>query len=97
MFDGYNGQPVITEKGLRLIHPFCPKELKGSKLMIVFDIPEAERWKRNQLRVVLRQLKFVQVQKSVWITDYDVREYIEQEVKRLKLSNYIKMFQALSI
>lgn len=47
--------------------------------VIIFDIPEKSRRERDLLRLNLRNLGFMQLQKSVWITPYD----IEQEIKFL--------------
>ncbi|MDP3645490.1 MAG: hypothetical protein Q8R25_00175 [bacterium] len=44
--------------------------------MVVFDIPEKYRKTRDQLRITLRSLGFVQLQASVWIYPYDCEEVI---------------------
>ena len=92
-----NNQPVITNRGLRELAPYRSKELPNSKIMIIFDVQEAERNKRQQLRTLLRQLKFTQVQKSVWTSKYDSRNYIHSEIKRLNLADNVKLFECRSL
>lgn len=91
------GIPRLTPKAIRKIKPFKPKKLKSSKLMIIFDIPEAEKYKRNHLRTLLKELSFKQVQKSVWMSEYDTREYLHMEIKQYGLHPYVQIFEARSI
>lgn len=91
-FEG--GIPRLTEKGFTRLQAYKPSKLKNAYFMIIFDIPESERNKRQKLRLLLRELKFVQVQKSVWITQYDIRDYLKAEVKDLQLDEYVKVFEA---
>lgn len=88
------GVPRLTTKGQVYLKPFRPKRLKGSKLMVIFDIPEVQRSKRNHLRLLLVELKFKQVQKSVWVSDYDSREYLQEEIRVYKLAQYVEIYEA---
>lgn len=92
-----DGQPRLTPKGYQHLLLFKPKEIPGAHLMIVFDIPEKQRNKRYQLRNLIRELKFKQVQKSVWVTKYECREYLNAEVKQLNVGQYVKIFEAREI
>ncbi len=94
--DGH-GLPRLSAKGQRKIKPFHAKKLKGAKLMVVFDIPEIDRLKRNRLRLLLRELSFQQVQKSVWMSENDHREYLKAEIKEYKLEKYVEVLEARSI
>lgn len=88
-----SGAPIITEEGLNKLKPYLSKKLSSSQLMVIFDIPENHRYKRYQLRATLRQLEFSQVQKSVWVTDLDSREYLGSEIKRLNLGEFVEIFE----
>lgn len=89
------GIPRLTEKGRAKIVRYKPVKLSGdAKLLIIFDIPEAERSKRRHLRLLLKELKFTQIQKSVWSTPYDHRRYIKAEIKQYGLENYVKVYEA---
>lgn len=93
LLDELTGQPVITNKGLSKLKPYGSRRLKGSNIMVIFDILETHRHKRRQLRTLLRQLEFEQIQKSVWSTDLDSREYLKAEIKRLNLEKEVKIFE----
>ena len=91
------GNPIITSKGLAALMPYRSKTIEGANLMITFDIPEFERYKRQQLRLLLRQLGFKQVQKSVWVTNKDSRGFIKDEIRRLNLEKEVKLFECKSL
>lgn len=89
------GIPRLTTKGLKKLNFFEPKLLgKNARLLLIFDIPEGERWKRDRLRIVLREFSFKQVQKSVWETEYDCREYLHAEIKNNQLQDYVVLYEA---
>ncbi|OHA72343.1 MAG: hypothetical protein A3A27_02080 [Candidatus Wildermuthbacteria bacterium RIFCSPLOWO2_01_FULL_47_18] len=54
-----------------------PKVWDGKWRLLIFDVKQTERWKRDVLRSFLRRLEFVQFQKSVWIHPYDCNPEIE--------------------
>jgi DNA-binding transcriptional regulator PaaX len=89
--------PRLTHKGRKKLQPFRPKQLKDAQLMIVFDIPEKERWKRHRLRLLLRELSFKQIQKSVWMSDKDCKDYLEAEINEYRLKYYVELFEAKHI
>ncbi len=92
-----SGIPRLTAKGIRKTKPFTAKKLKGAVLMIVFDIPEAQRHKRDRLRLLLRELSFRQIQKSVWICEDDHRHYVQAEIKDFGLEGCVQLFESRSI
>ena len=49
-------------------------EWNGFWLAIAFDIPEKKRRARELLRRELRTMHFVEAQKSIWVTPYDVEK-----------------------
>lgn len=89
--------PRLTTKALRQLAPYSAKHLKGAALMVVFDIPEQDRAKRQQLRLTLREFKFKQIQKSVWATDVDCEVYIRDAIKELALQHHVQLFEARKI
>lgn len=80
-----NGTLVkITEQGksevLKFqIEDFHPKtgDWDGKWRIVFFDVGEYDRKKRDRLRKILRRLGMKQLQKSIWISPYE----IEQEIK----------------
>lgn len=88
------GVPYLTEKGLRKVKPYKPRKLKGSLLMVIFDIPETERYKRQRLRLLLKELSFQKRQQSVWVSDKDHRQYLKAEIAEHGLKDYVEVFEA---
>lgn len=72
----------ITEKGrMRIIKNIIQnkkiKNLNNSWLGIIFDIPETNRRERDLLRKELRSFGCRELQKSVWITPFDIEKELE--------------------
>lgn len=92
------GPPSLTKKGLLLVKIYEPKLLGNkARLMIAFDIPEKEKWKRQHLRLLLKQLCFEQVQRSVWITKYDFRQHLTEEINQLDLQDHVRLFEVADV
>jgi len=74
---------TLTKQGKRhcqfvdLSQPLKDAKWDGKWRLVLFDIPHKVKRKRDSLRYMLRQLGFVQLQKSVWITPYRCHEQIE--------------------
>lgn len=59
-----------------LVQPPRPAHWDGRWRIILFDIPAAERTKRNAFRSLIRRLGAIMLQKSVWIYPFDCTEQI---------------------
>lgn len=93
-----NRIPRLTERGRRKAQLYKPTRLKfGAHLMIIFDIPESERSKRRRLRILLQALSFRQIQKSVWETEYDHRDYLRAEIADMNLQEYVRVYETAQI
>lgn len=55
----------------------------GKWRLVIFDVPEKKRWIRNFLRRELLYNGFYQLQKSVWITPYNIVPEIERLFKEM--------------
>jgi len=93
----------LTSKGLER-----SKELKNKKLLtplksvdrkkkdyqkiVVFDVPENQKKKREWLRNTLVNFNFSMLQKSVWIGDSQLPEDFFHSLKELNLLPYIHIF-----
>jgi len=69
-----------------------PKKWDGKWRIIIFDIPNLTRSKREALRGKLKQLSFYRLQNSVWIYPYDcqkeidlLRDFFGLSIKELRL------------
>lgn len=83
----------LSNKALRKLGKTNAAELPaGSSLMVIFDIPEEYALKRRQLRSLLRELKFQQEQRSVWISSFDYRAIVLDLIEELRIALYAKVF-----
>ncbi|PID33411.1 hypothetical protein CR969_00890 [Candidatus Saccharibacteria bacterium] len=87
----------LTDKGKRALEPYQPEKLDGSHILVIFDIPESEVYKRQLLRLLLVELKFKMVQKSVWVSDYECRDILRSEINRLNIEDYVQVFEAVEL
>lgn len=93
-----NNIPRLTDKGRDALKIYQPTTFgKDARLLITFDIPESQRIKRARLRTLLRELRFIKIQQSVWITKYDCREYLATEIKESGLTKYVIIYEAVKL
>jgi len=96
-----NKKLELTEKGKNkllslsvLVHKKKYKKEKISyPILVVFDIPEYMRTKRDWLRNTLVALDFQMVQKSVWMGKTRIPEEFLEDIKDLLLFTYIHIFK----
>jgi DNA-binding transcriptional regulator PaaX len=79
------------------IEPFVARKLSGAKLMVIFDIPENLASLRQKFRLVLKQLGFIQIQQSVWMTDRDYHKILVETINKFDLNDYIEIYEAVRI
>ncbi len=78
-FSEKNNKLYLTTKGRIEIIKNVVKTKKnkekwaGKWISIIFDIPEANRRERNFLRKELRWLGLKELQHSIWVTPYDIK------------------------
>lgn len=88
--------PEGKKKALRTKFILERKNLKrrkdGKWVMVIFDIPERKRGYRDMLRGVLGSLGFRMLQKSIWVSPYDVLDKMEDFARTYSLYSYIKIF-----
>lgn len=90
-----NGSVHLSAGVLARLSPADLPKLPGrQQLVVIFDIPEDLANKRRQLRTLLKELKFLQVQRSVWQHDVDYRVAVNELVKELELDQYVKLLLA---
>lgn len=103
----------LTEEGKRKAGRFQinslqitkPQKWDGKWRILMFDIEEQHRIKREALRGILKQLQLHQLQKSVWIHPFDCKDEVDllrdffgftsQEVKLIVAENIGKDEQPL--
>lgn len=88
----------LTELGKNKIKPYTAKKLeKEARLMIIFDIPENKAHLRNQLRWLLRQWDFYQIQKSVWATAKDYKKDLITAIEQLGLEDWVELYESAKL
>ncbi|PIQ75269.1 MAG: hypothetical protein CO001_01245 [Candidatus Portnoybacteria bacterium CG_4_8_14_3_um_filter_40_10] len=60
--------------------------------IIIFDIPEEERRKRDWLRCALKNLKFGMLQKSVWAGKRGLPQEFIDDLKRMNIFSFVEIF-----
>ncbi|PIX61833.1 hypothetical protein CO057_01915 [Candidatus Uhrbacteria bacterium CG_4_9_14_0_2_um_filter_41_50] len=68
----------------------------GYVCMVVFDIPETERNLRQAIRTLLKEVGFMQTQRSVWISPFDAGELLSKLFQSKTKKSWIKCYTALS-
>lgn len=88
-----DGRPVLrlTNKGKkRIIRDFPFYDLSKKKwsswwCLVIFDFPEEKRRLRDYLREKLLNLNFGQLQKSIYLSPYDLAEDVNEFIEEKKL------------
>lgn len=68
------------------------KEADTSLKIVIFDIPEKEKAKRNWLRGRLIELGFKMLQKSVWAGKMKLPQGFLDDLRDLKMIQYVEVF-----
>jgi len=77
-----------------LLTSYKYKPEKTDKVVIViFDVPEKEKWKREWLRNTLRELGMKNVQKSVFIGKVKIPELFLENMRKLHAIDYVEIFE----
>lgn len=69
------------------------KENGGKLIIIIFDIPEKERKKREWLRFALKNLGLKMIQKSVWLGKIKIPKQFLKDIDRLRILDFIEIFE----
>lgn len=67
------------------------QEDKSLKI-IIFDIPEKERNKRDWLRAVIKNLGFKHLQQSVWAGSNPIPKSFLEDLKELQILRFVEIF-----
>lgn len=65
--------------------------------LVIFDIQELNRHKRDYLRRLLKQLGFIMLQKSVWISPYNQFKFLKPWLKENNLEEKILLLETNQI
>lgn len=95
----------ITQKGESKIRSFAidlikikkPKKWDGKWRIVMFDLPVQYKNIRNSLRLKLKQIGFIQFQKSVWLYPYPCFDELLFIADYYKVSKYIEIVTASEV
>jgi len=88
---------ILTPKGAEKILEIKEKiegpakRKDGKWQMVIFDIPEDIKNKRDYFRYGLKRLKYQKLQQSIWICPYDVLKDTQELIKHFKLGPFVKL------
>jgi len=93
---------VLTKDGCKKALSFKIDEIKikkperwdGKWRIVVFDIPEKEKAAREALRKKLKDLKFIELQKSIFINPYECEDEIDFIVEFFQIRPYVRYLRA---
>lgn len=87
---------VLKKRHANALPPnvYSPHSQKSDKFVIVvFDIPERERKKRDWLRSALKNIGFQLIQKSVWMGKVKIPKEFLDDLKELRLVEFVEIFE----
>ena len=73
------------------------KRWDGKWRIISYDVPEADKWKRQVLCTNLKELGMYEMQQSVFVYPYDCRNEVAQIQKELDLGDAVCFIVALEV
>jgi len=94
---------ILTKKAkyyLRTKYPklyFNKKNWDKKMRLVIFDVQEVNRLQRNRLRKFLRQIGFVMLQKSVWLSPYNQLSILKKWLNENRLKEKILLIEAQKI
>jgi len=89
---------LITRKGaeriLKINLKICPRKRRndGKWIMVIFDIPEEKRLLREIFRERLQTIGYQKLQKSIWVSPFDVFEETERIIRKYGIDTYVRIF-----
>lgn len=83
------GLKVLKETDIERIKIKKPENWDGKWRIVIFDIPESQRDCRDILRTKLKQMGFLQVQRSVYIFPFECTQEIHELVNRLSIKKSV--------
>lgn len=89
---GRKKKEQISSSPVRHIH-YSKIPESDRKMIIAFDIPEANKAERHWLRIVLINLGFVMLQRSVWFGPAPLPDEFIKDIRVKKIHECLKFFE----
>ena len=87
---------TVTSEGIKLISRFHP-EKDGIWKLVIFDIPEKQKYVRVVLRAKLKALHFKKWQNSIWVSPFALDSEIEEELNQLAKKFFVRLIKTTDI
>lgn len=88
------GRKYVENKKVRLVTFESPFENKAVRnLLVMFDIPEAQKAEREWFRFHLREFGYEMIQRSVWVGPSPLPKEFLDYLRQIRLKNCIKTFK----
>jgi CRISPR-associated endonuclease Cas2 len=89
-----NDSVRLTNKAkMRIVDQVAAKSGKCKKYHLVsFDIPEIKRVERNRFRRAIKRMGFVQIQKSLWVSNKNIGHLVDAATEEYRVSDYVAYF-----
>ncbi len=87
---------TITPEGEKVLARKMPKR-DGVWKLVIFDIPEKQKYVRTVLRAKLKSLGFQKWQNSIWISPFALDDEVEDELKQLAQRFFVRLIKTTDI
>lgn len=91
------GKEQVVKRALGDLKILPQEQWDGIWRIVVFDVPEKNRWARDGIRQSLKRMGFYQLQKSTFAFPYPCREEVEFLARLYDRSNYIRFIETKAI
>jgi DNA-binding PadR family transcriptional regulator len=69
------------------------KETNNCFTIVIFDVPEKEKRKREWLRNILKNLDLKMIQKSVWIGKIKIPQAFLDDLEKFRMIDFVEIFE----
>lgn len=87
---------ALTDEGKKILGRSAPKK-DGVWKLVIFDIPEKQKYVRVVLRAKLKALNFKKWQNSIWISPFALDSEIEADLKELGKKFFVRLIRTKEI
>jgi len=87
------GKKLVRRYDLEDMRLQKPKRWDGWWRVIIFDIPERDKWAREGFREKLKVLGLFQLQKSVFVTPYPCEEEVSFLVSVFSIASFVRLLK----
>jgi len=91
---GKQEMSLLKEKSKNKLPDNFYQRDKGNRfIIVVFDVPEKEKRKREWLRSALKNMEFKIIQKSVWLGKNKIPQKFLLDLSKLNLIDFVEIFE----